>query len=930
MDLKVSSLNTMGLSSSYCVSDPEKEISDDDDDDRNHKHRRREIQSHSLERETPEQVLIRPYRKRNRPFEYGHSYRENDSWSSETGKGYNMTPLVKDPSVKFERRHLGLSTFPRPPIRFNQFAEVGLGRGRGRESGSWNQRDQRFSSVDISSQFVPHGSVASSLFAGRGLQYVSNSQSTSWGAFGLIPGIPNGGVDTIHPLGLQGTLGPSITPPLNIGFPRQQCRDFEERGFCLRGDMCPMEHGVNWIVVEDVQSLSQFNLPVSLPSAHVLGGPSALPSVAASSSTLINSKRLNSKSRKTGMGETAVFTDSLGASGTDFYDPDQPLWTNDCPETSNGLRRLNGSKPDETETFLDADSADHHHVRLFDGSDTECLVRTTETAVGSKITTSSMGGRIGTNNKSEVKEKIDSAIMSSNFSEKEANKDQEAPANLHGAALQGKQVVTEDVGPKAVDLSLKTRGETGSNTRKPSQKALRTLFINGIPQKENKREALLSHFQKFGDVIDIYIPLNSERAFVQFSKREEAEAALKAPDAIMGNRFIKLWWANRDTIPDDGMGTVNSLSVTGHGLSTVSVPNRFSVAYRGKDNLQIVASKNSVPSTSVAVVPVSDYRKPVATNSLEAPPPSQKKLESLEILKEELRKKQELLDQKRSDFQRQLHKFEKQTSSVKGEVPSEQAAKRQQLEAVVDVAKPARPRSADSCPVITSSLAEVNQMIAEKNKSLGNVMQQSFKQSMIATFREPSILKYSVRPLAPAGAPFVMNRFKLDNRPMAFKIVPPLPDGLANVAALKEHFSAYGELLAVELEDVEPSNAEASKNCSAQLSFTTRRSAEKAFTNGRSWQGHHLQFIWMASNNSRNVNGVRDNPPSASMVPSDSNLKPAEITPADLYVAVSGIGESENLERKQSGEEHMEQDEGMQSDSPEISCKKQSPKGDGC
>jgi len=38
---------------------------------------------------------------------------------------------------------------------------------------------------------------------------------------------------------------------MGIGHPR--CRDFEERGFCLRGDMCPMEHGANRIVVDDFQ-----------------------------------------------------------------------------------------------------------------------------------------------------------------------------------------------------------------------------------------------------------------------------------------------------------------------------------------------------------------------------------------------------------------------------------------------------------------------------------------------------------------------------------------------------------------------------------------------------------------------------------------------------------------------------------------------------
>ena len=106
MELKVSSPKARGLSPSDCVSDSEeKEISDDDDDDddRNHKHRRREIRSESMERESLEQVLIRPYRKGNRPFENGHLYRENHSQSNETWKSSNVFPLETNLSAKFEK-----------------------------------------------------------------------------------------------------------------------------------------------------------------------------------------------------------------------------------------------------------------------------------------------------------------------------------------------------------------------------------------------------------------------------------------------------------------------------------------------------------------------------------------------------------------------------------------------------------------------------------------------------------------------------------------------------------------------------------------------------------------------------------------------------------------------------------------------------------
>lgn len=248
MELKVSSPKPASLSLSDCVGEPEdKEVSDEDDDDRNHKHRRRETRSQSSERDALEHVITRPYRKHSKHFEYGHPFRENES-----------PPNQKDLSSKFERRRPGLmartSFDSGHRFRGNQmFSGAGPGRGRGRDSGSWNQRDSRFSSVDIASQMVQQGSIPSNMYNGRGLSNVSNAQGASWNAFGLITGLPTGGLETLHSIGLQGTLRPSINSSMNMGIPRQRCRDFEERGFCLRGDICPMEHGVNRIVIEDVQ-----------------------------------------------------------------------------------------------------------------------------------------------------------------------------------------------------------------------------------------------------------------------------------------------------------------------------------------------------------------------------------------------------------------------------------------------------------------------------------------------------------------------------------------------------------------------------------------------------------------------------------------------------------------------------------------------------
>ncbi|CAF99780.1 unnamed protein product, partial [Tetraodon nigroviridis] len=34
--------------------------------------------------------------------------------------------------------------------------------------------------------------------------------------------------------------------------PRKRCRDYDEKGLCMRGDMCPFDHGSDPVVVEDV------------------------------------------------------------------------------------------------------------------------------------------------------------------------------------------------------------------------------------------------------------------------------------------------------------------------------------------------------------------------------------------------------------------------------------------------------------------------------------------------------------------------------------------------------------------------------------------------------------------------------------------------------------------------------------------------------
>ncbi|KAL1537102.1 zinc finger CCCH domain-containing protein 41-like [Salvia divinorum] len=878
MELKVSP-EKPGFSSSDVASDTEeKEISEgeDEDDDRNHKHRRQEARSQSQEGDSLDNRLTRPYSKRNRPFENGNSYKNGDQQSGEPWGNYNMAS-DRDFPARFDKRRFNQGSFSKAPTDLNQRirgnqnlpGEVGFLRGRGREPVPWGIHDSRFGLVDVASQIVQPGPVPSAMFAGRGLSNVPSAHGTSWNAFGMVPGLPNGGLDSLHPLGLQGPLRPAIIPPVNVGLPWQRCRDFEERGFCLRGDMCLMEHGVNCIVVEDVQSLSQFNLPVSLPGSQLLGASSAQGALP------VNNKVFPAKSSKSGMiadgyglnGGVAGGS-KAGASTSDVYDPDQPLWANDNPETTAALIALNQANVDETESFVDLDLPNRHQVESVEGLNDDCPLRNVNTS-GSQST--SVWGRISSSKHDSEQENKTVKTLHTVLSNVP---NQEKRMNLNGYG----SIVKESFGKKQSDFVR--------DTRTPAQRGLRTLFVNYIPLKDNKRENLLSHFQKFGEVVDIYIPMQTEWAFVQFSKREAAAEALKAPDAVMGNRFIKLWWANRNNIPDDGISGYTAAPITPRGTSLPPISNQF-ILDKGKEKPHPVVGKDSNSHATVGHQPVPDHPKSAITNVSKVPPLQQKKLESLEILKEELRKKQELLDQKRNEFKRQLDKLQKQAVGSKDIPASDSTTKRIKGETLPNQSKTENSKSSPRDGMSIENTRSEQHYVAHTSTS---------------TMPLHESLKPSFRPQAPIGTPIVANRFKLDNRPTVFQVVPPLPSDLANVAALEEHFSSYGDLASVVLEESELQETNdasvSTSDVSACVSFTTRRSAERAFSHGKSWQGHKLQFSWLTSVNTGKEVDNSGNPPATSNVSfntgkevdSSGSLPAASSTPDNTGKEVNGIG----------------------------------------
>ena len=76
-----------------------------------------------------------------------------------------------------------------------------------------------------------------------------------------------------------------------------------------------------------------------------------------------------------------------------------------------------------------------------------------------------------------------------------------------------------------------------------------SLELKKIPQGLNSITHLNNHFSKFGKPINIQVNYEGdpEAAIVTFSSHAEANAAYRSTEAVLNNRFIKVFWHNGST-----------------------------------------------------------------------------------------------------------------------------------------------------------------------------------------------------------------------------------------------------------------------------------------------------------------------------------------------------------------------------------------------
>jgi len=257
---------------------------------------------------------------------------------------------------------------------------------------------------------------------------------------------------------------PSNTHPvhmINALEKKQRCKDYDEKGFCLLGENCPYDHGLDPLVVEGggfppppLNVPSTFLPPVPPQYFMVPPPPSLMP------------QALN---MQPGLPAASVDADTTG------YNPEQPALS--------------------------------------------LTTATSSTPLVNVITT-----------------------------------------NTSSVALYTPSVSTTMSSQSGERPRMSRNQRTGGYHQRTPQEPTNTLVLRRVPPELNILSKLNSHFDQFGKIVNLKVGFQNdpEAALVQFSTVAEAKAAHSSSSAVLGNRFIRVYFMRT---PKYQSFTPNTMSV---------------------------------------------------------------------------------------------------------------------------------------------------------------------------------------------------------------------------------------------------------------------------------------------------------------------------------------------------------------------------------
>ena len=184
----------------------------------------------------------------------------------------------------------------------------------------------------------------------------------------------------------------------------------------------------------------------------------------------------------------------------------------------------------------------------------------------------------------------------------------------------------------------------GYRHQRAPQEPTNTLVLRKVPPELNVLSKLNGHFEKFGKIVNLKVGFQNdpEAALVQFTTVEEAKAAHNSSSAVLGNRFIRVYYMR---VPKHQSFTPNTMSVnsicepdkTNNSVSEVTSNTSVSEGTSPETSKasELPNGRTEVPSGDVTVTKQPEQHANKQTLSSPSTPPARHKGMPPELIKKQ-------------------------------------------------------------------------------------------------------------------------------------------------------------------------------------------------------------------------------------------------------------------------------------------------------
>uniref|UniRef100_A0A3B5A476 RNA binding motif protein 27 n=1 Tax=Stegastes partitus TaxID=144197 RepID=A0A3B5A476_9TELE len=647
---------------------------------------------------------------------------------------------------------------------------------------------------------------------------------------------------------------------------KQRCRDYDEKGFCVRGDLCPFDHGSDPLIVDDVNlpnmipfppppvmppaglpmpPITEPPPPLRMPSMPPYGQPPPPGVFPMTGPPLIATSGIDTPNHQSAI----TSSPSIGPPGVGLP-PTLPPPPPPPPPSSASSVSL---RPQYVQSEYNYDpegynpespgltTAGRNQYRQF--------IPRVQTQRSNLIGLTSNEGQ-GSRAANIVIQTEPATVPSTpgnnatRFNtEQDSRKRTIGPSTTDGPAAKKPWMDKPNFNNQHKNIFPKRNHYV--NTK---------LEVRKIPRELNNITKLNEHFSKFGTIVNIQVVFGGdpEAALIQYTKNEEARRAISSIEAVLNNRFIRVYWHREP-------GT----NATGQQDQSAGIQ------AAGSAPSQVASALTNTQKSSYASIALKSSSKSLGKTgkALEAQEALKKKQEALKLQQDMRKKKQEMLQTQIECQKALINRLEKNRGMKPEERANIMKTLKELTEKITQMQNEMNPASQvlpggkpNHSQPKTKTDAQKELLDAEldfhKKMSSGEdttdlkrkLGQLQVEATRLGLIRPPAGRgrgrgKMAAEPgamhvgrgrsrsrdmMARGGA---VNRMVVDHRPRALAILGVTQE---EKEELMPHFVKFGEI--EELRDQDAT--------SVVMTFKTRSEAENAANQGAKFKGRILQISW--------------------------------------------------------------------------------------